>query len=190
MIIDVQSPSGHIYQRQLTAFGNGVVDNMEIALLNASESGGVIYGNIIAYNLATQISLIDGSPINISGSVDNEWVASFNTAEQPFSPEMYVSDYSGIDYGQKLIAGIDLTFVSTSSLSFGQSFSMPLTYRVASQGSDVAVVNSAACDLIGDQAPCGETSLSEVFAHINNWAAGQATLSQVINLINRWSEDQ
>jgi len=43
------------------------------------------------------------------------------------------------------------------------------------------------CTLKGDYAPCGEVSLGEVVAIINNWAANEATISEVVALINAWA---
>lgn len=43
------------------------------------------------------------------------------------------------------------------------------------------------CDLVGDNPPCGEVTLSEVISLINIWAQGQAQLSDVIALITAWA---
>ena len=43
------------------------------------------------------------------------------------------------------------------------------------------------CTLKGDYAPCGEVSLGEVVAIINNWAANEATIQEVVALINAWA---
>ncbi|MEA3255867.1 MAG: right-handed parallel beta-helix repeat-containing protein [Candidatus Altiarchaeota archaeon] len=45
----------------------------------------------------------------------------------------------------------------------------------------------SACDLAGDNPPCGEITLSEVIDFINLWAQGQASLADVIDLINAWA---
>jgi len=43
------------------------------------------------------------------------------------------------------------------------------------------------CSIAGNLPPCGEISLSEVVAYINEWATGEASLSDVIALINAWA---
>jgi WD40 repeat protein len=56
-----------------------------------------------------------------------------------------------------------------------------------STGTTTTTTIPGECDLLGDNPPCGEVTLSEVIDFINLWAQGQASLGDVVALINAWA---
>lgn len=187
VILDVRRPDGVIVQSEVSGHANGLVDSLEIRMLNSSLSGSRTGVQLLIYDLESEIILQDRAPYSIGGALNDEWIASFNTVEQPLPGSVTIPAYHGIEPGQKLLANISLIYAGSKNLSTGDNLSMPSGYKVIYDGSDVIVVNSSACDLLGDMQPCGAISLQEIIDHINRWSISQATLSQLIALINRWA---
>jgi hypothetical protein len=186
VILDVQKPDGTIVQRQLTGAANGLVDGLEIWALNVSFSGSRTAVQLLVYDLGSEIILQDGVAISIDGAVNDEWVASFITQEQPLSESVGIPSYRLIDSGQKLLSNISLRFIGSQDIRTGENLSMPSGYKVIYDGLDVELVDYTVCNLAGDTTPCNIISLQEIIDRINKWSAGDATLSSVINLINGW----
>ena len=187
VFLDVRKPNGVIVQSEISANANGLVDSLEIRMLNYSLSGSRTGVQLLIYDLGSELILQDNAPYSIGGVVNDEWVASFKTVEQPLPGSVNIPSYQGIEPGQKLLASISIVFAGSKNLSAGDNLSMPSGYKVICDGSDVIVVNYSACDLIGDTEPCGAISLQEIIDQINKWSISQATLSQLMALINRWA---
>ena len=51
----------------------------------------------------------------------------------------------------------------------------------------VEIMSLAGCELEGDGPPCGEVTLAEVVAAIQEYQAGQITMHQIIQLIDAWA---
>jgi hypothetical protein len=186
VLLDVQKPDGTVVQRLITSLSNGVVDSLEMRVLNTSLSGSRTGVQLLVYDLGSQIILHEGASFSINGVLNDEWVASFMTVEQPLPAGLEILPYGGIDFGQKLLANVSLTFTGSRNISAGGNLSLPSGYKVIHDGQDIRIVNSSSCDLIGDFEPCWEVSLPEVVDHINKWGISEATLDQVIALINQW----
>ena len=142
-------------------FGNRLSNN-GIGIGVEDSTGSVFYDNLFnsTNNTGVSNSTCDWNIAKTPGT---------NIIGGPFIGGNYWSDYNG--YG-------------TESDGFGSN-----PYVVGKDNTDLLplVLEGTVCPQKGDRPPCGEITLSEVVAVINQWAQGKATLSEVIALINSWA---
>ncbi|MFZ2455347.1 MAG: NosD domain-containing protein [Candidatus Altiarchaeia archaeon] len=74
------------------------------------------------------------------------------------------------------------------ALADGNVDRLPLSdkYQTTTTSSTTSTTQGA-CELTGDEPPCGEINISEIVTIINKWVAGQATIPEVVALINAWA---
>lgn len=82
------------------------------------------------------------------------------------------------------------TSTSTSTSTSMTSTTAPQVTTTTTTTGSTTTSTEASCSLAGDYSPCGEVSLSEVVAYINEWVENEAALSDVIALINAWAQSQ
>ena len=86
------------------------------------------------------------------------------------------------------------TTTSTTTTTTTTSTTTSTSTTSIANASTTTIISSTtttlACKLTGDDPPCGEVTLSEVVAFINEWAENEAALNDVIALINAWAQPQ
>ena len=79
------------------------------------------------------------------------------------------------DYSLNIV--INVTAVTTTTTS---------TFSTTTTSTSTTSTTVGECLMPGNDPPCGELSLSEVVAGINQWAIGNMDLGEVIDLIDSW----
>ena len=214
--IYVRKPDGSLIEVAAGCGVNGEVDNLEIAILSGQINGPLQTASIIVYDTSSEIVLEDGEDLEMGGQVWTDWEVILETVDTCMDDAGcvgYIPEYDEMDPNSvsSLLKSVTVVYRhdldGAEALEVNESLAWPNGFQLRFKGYSydnfrpatcpvtgpvystyfIGTVEGESCSMAGDNPPCGEVSLSEVVALINEWSQGNASLSDVIALINEWA---
>lgn len=151
VLLDVQKPDGTTVQVQPSRTVNGVVDNLEIALVSAGEEAGFPAASIMVYDLESQVLLEEGEYLEIEGQVKTDWEIEFNAATGTCG----IGEYGGMDNDvADLLSSIEITYNHAlddgEALEEGESLMFPNNFRLTFKGYKTSDYWNSLCSGAGE----------------------------------------
>ena len=115
---------------------------------------------------------------------------SFNVTA-PVSPGSYAFQWrmvqDTVEWFGEYTPMVDISVVPTTTTTSTTTSSTSSTMSTSTSSTSTTSTTQQ-CNMPGNYPPCGETSLSEVVAAINQWAQASIGLDAVVDLINSWAD--
>jgi hypothetical protein len=130
-IIDVKKPDGTVVRVEVLGFVDGIVDDVEIAIIYAEEENQVVTGTILVYDVTTNVTLRDGGLVEQGGAVFAEWSVSFNKTfgKKLVDKKIKINEYQNIRDDDVLLENISIKFNRHIWLEKGESIRAPSLFE-------------------------------------------------------------